>query len=151
MLPKFKKGSGQGLIEYALILVLVAIVVIAALMVIGPIIESAFSENSSVDPVAFNPNYDLLSGVRVQYGPEEWSPTHLPLESITPENSPTVLPTNSCVDIYPPSGQTIKVGTTYEDVRSITVSIGSGGVVTICNTVIGADPHVYIAYVNLPR
>lgn len=38
-----KKEKGQGLVEYALILVLVAIVVIAALMVLGPIIGNVFS------------------------------------------------------------------------------------------------------------
>jgi len=37
------KVRGQGLVEYALILVLVAIVVIAALMVLGPIIGNSFS------------------------------------------------------------------------------------------------------------
>jgi pilus assembly protein Flp/PilA len=37
------KEKGQGLVEYALILVLVAIVVIAALMVLGPIIGNSFS------------------------------------------------------------------------------------------------------------
>ena len=35
--------KGQGLIEYALILVLVAIVVIAVLMLLGPIIGNVFS------------------------------------------------------------------------------------------------------------
>jgi pilus assembly protein Flp/PilA len=35
--------SGQGLVEYSLILVLVAIVVIAALMILGPIIGNTFS------------------------------------------------------------------------------------------------------------
>jgi pilus assembly protein Flp/PilA len=39
-----KKEKGQGLVEYALILVLVAIVVIAALMVLGPIIGGVFSD-----------------------------------------------------------------------------------------------------------
>jgi pilus assembly protein Flp/PilA len=34
---------GQGLVEYALILVLVAIVVFAALMILGPIIGNTFS------------------------------------------------------------------------------------------------------------
>jgi len=34
---------GQGLVEYALILVLVAIVVIAALIILGPIIGNTFS------------------------------------------------------------------------------------------------------------
>ncbi|MGD8403711.1 MAG: pilus assembly protein [Anaerolineales bacterium] len=37
------KEKGQGLVEYALILVLVAIVVIAVLMLLGPIIANVFS------------------------------------------------------------------------------------------------------------
>ena len=44
------KERGQGLVEYALILVLVAIVVIAALMILGPIIGNTFSTiNSSLN------------------------------------------------------------------------------------------------------
>ena len=44
--------KGQGLVEYALILVLVAIVVIAVLMVLGPIIGNVFSSiNSSLSGV----------------------------------------------------------------------------------------------------
>jgi pilus assembly protein Flp/PilA len=38
-----QKEKGQGLVEYALILVLVAIVVIAALLVLGPVVGNAFS------------------------------------------------------------------------------------------------------------
>jgi pilus assembly protein Flp/PilA len=46
------KEKGQGLVEYALILVLVAIVVIAALMVLGPLIGNVFSKiNSSLSGV----------------------------------------------------------------------------------------------------
>jgi pilus assembly protein Flp/PilA len=46
------KEQGQGLVEYALILVLVAIVVFAALMILGPIIGSVFSAiNSSLSAV----------------------------------------------------------------------------------------------------
>ena len=46
------KENGQGLVEYALILVLVAIVVIAALMVLGPIIGNTFSTiNGSLNSV----------------------------------------------------------------------------------------------------
>ncbi len=37
------KDKGQGLVEYALILVLVAMVVIAALMILGPVIGNTFS------------------------------------------------------------------------------------------------------------
>jgi pilus assembly protein Flp/PilA len=39
----FKDNSGQGLVEYALILVLVAIVVIVVLAILGPAIGNAFS------------------------------------------------------------------------------------------------------------
>ncbi len=46
------KERGQGLVEYALILVLVAIVGIAALMVLGPIIGNTFSTiNNSLSGV----------------------------------------------------------------------------------------------------
>lgn len=46
------KEKGQGLVEYALILVLVAIVVIAALMILGPIIGNVFSTiNTSLGTV----------------------------------------------------------------------------------------------------
>jgi pilus assembly protein Flp/PilA len=38
------REEGQGLVEYALILVLVAIVVIAILLLVGPAIGDVFSE-----------------------------------------------------------------------------------------------------------
>jgi len=38
------REKGQGLVEYALILVLVAIVVIAILMLVGPQIANVFSK-----------------------------------------------------------------------------------------------------------
>lgn len=41
MFNKFEKG--QGLVEYALILVLIAIVVIAALLILGPTIKNVFN------------------------------------------------------------------------------------------------------------
>jgi pilus assembly protein Flp/PilA len=37
------REEGQGLVEYALILVLVALVVIAILLLLGPIIGNVFS------------------------------------------------------------------------------------------------------------
>ncbi len=43
------KEKGQGLVEYALILVLVAVVVLAVLVVLGPIIGNVFTNiNSSM-------------------------------------------------------------------------------------------------------
>lgn len=38
------KEKGQGLVEYALILVLVAVVVIAVLTLLGPIVGNVFSQ-----------------------------------------------------------------------------------------------------------
>lgn len=38
------KEKGQGLVEYALILVLVAVVVIAVLTVLGPLIGNVFTK-----------------------------------------------------------------------------------------------------------
>ncbi|OGO08123.1 MAG: pilus assembly protein [Chloroflexi bacterium RBG_13_60_9] len=43
MFKKFQK-KGQGLVEYALILVLVAIVIIIILSVLGPAIGNVFSQ-----------------------------------------------------------------------------------------------------------
>jgi pilus assembly protein Flp/PilA len=43
MLKKWQK-KGQGLVEYALILVLVAIVIIIILSVLGPAIGNVFSQ-----------------------------------------------------------------------------------------------------------
>ncbi len=46
------REKGQGLVEYALILVLVAIVVFAALMILGPIIGNTFSTiNTSLNTI----------------------------------------------------------------------------------------------------
>jgi pilus assembly protein Flp/PilA len=45
----FRKETGQGLLEYGLILVLVAVVVIAAVTVLGPTIGNLFSKvNTSI-------------------------------------------------------------------------------------------------------
>jgi pilus assembly protein Flp/PilA len=42
-LPAAIREKGQGLVEYALILVLVAIVVIAILLIMGPVVGNVFS------------------------------------------------------------------------------------------------------------
>jgi pilus assembly protein Flp/PilA len=48
----FEKEKGQGLVEYAFILVLVAIVVLVALLFLGPMVGNTFSMiNSSLSRV----------------------------------------------------------------------------------------------------
>jgi len=44
------KERGQGLVEYALILVLVAVVIIAVLTILGPIIGDIYSKINSTMP-----------------------------------------------------------------------------------------------------
>ena len=49
-----KSEKGQGLVEYALILVLVAVVVLAVLLILGPIVGNTFSEiNSELERVSY--------------------------------------------------------------------------------------------------
>lgn len=46
--------KGQGLVEYALILVLVAVVVLAILLILGPTLGNMFSEvNSELEEVSY--------------------------------------------------------------------------------------------------
>lgn len=46
-------NKGQGLVEYALILVLVAVVVVAVLLILGPLIGNIFTQiNSTLATVA---------------------------------------------------------------------------------------------------
>lgn len=64
-----KQEKGQGLVEYALILVLVAIVVIAALMILGPIIGNVFSKvNSSLSVVSSGGTPPTVPGHWVKSG-----------------------------------------------------------------------------------
>lgn len=49
-----KLEKGQGLVEYALILVLVTLVVLAVLQVLGPTIGNAFSSiNNDLESVSY--------------------------------------------------------------------------------------------------
>lgn len=50
------KNKGQGLVEYALILVLVAVVVIVCLSFLGPLVRSIFDPQPPVPVQELNPN-----------------------------------------------------------------------------------------------
>lgn len=61
-----KKQKGQGLVEYALILTLVAIVVIAAAMMLGPQIGNIFSNvNSSLSTISSSSSGGAASSTAV--------------------------------------------------------------------------------------
>ncbi len=59
----FHREEGQGLVEYALILVLVALVVIAALILLGGRIGNVFGTvNSSLDPTSISAQATAMAG-----------------------------------------------------------------------------------------
>lgn len=46
-MKSLSKEKGQGLVEYGFIIVLVAVIVLAVLLILGPIIGNLFSETTS--------------------------------------------------------------------------------------------------------
>jgi pilus assembly protein Flp/PilA len=62
--------KGQGLVEYALILVLVAIVVIAILLMLGPVVGNVFSEVTAalLDPTSLGGPIVSVSAARTGGG-----------------------------------------------------------------------------------
>lgn len=81
--------KGQGLVEYALIVVLVAIVIIGGLSVFGESIGDTFSSiNSSQSGLH-------VSGIPIIINPTV-APTQTP--TVTPTKTPTVIPTETPTD-----------------------------------------------------
>jgi len=81
MLAKTEKSGsqpGQGLVEYSLIILLVAVVVTAAVVLTGPQISNTFSRINQSIPVADGGGGPLPAGQ-----------TQTPGETATPETSPT--------------------------------------------------------------
>lgn len=65
-----KREKGQGLVEYAIILALVAIVVIGVMRTMGPKISNTFSTiNSSLDSVAADNNNNNAAPVEPTVAP----------------------------------------------------------------------------------
>jgi pilus assembly protein Flp/PilA len=64
-----RREDGQGLVEYALILVLVAVVVIAILLVLGPAVGEVFSTvTMALDPGGTGGAVDDTESFRIEDG-----------------------------------------------------------------------------------
>ena len=132
-LNRRNKEKGQGLVEYALILVLVAIVVIAVLMLLGPIIGGVFSTiNDSLSGVG-----GIGGGVAAE-----------PVPTSTPAPPPTVsvmCPSSGWVDVKPHWGMfSCSPGSPY----TYTVTgIPSGEVIEFRNRY---PPYNTISYYTVP-
>ncbi len=124
------------MVEYALILVLVAIVVFTALMLLYPYIEYFETEG----------NRGILSSAPVIY--DHGSPVYLPEGSYFSKY--ILVDYESCeeVDTGP---YYLKVGTTYEDPSVITVEKTPSSDYQICNNLRGTSIQVIYAFYKLEK
>ena len=131
----FKKASGQGMVEYALILVLVAIIVIGALMILEPILGVATAVNKealSMAPIIYD------------YG----NPIYLPMG--TQVNSYIKVDYEECQTIQ--SGKHyLKAGTTYQDPSVIKITHQDDGTYEICNDLRGTSIDVIFDLYDAPK
>lgn len=148
---KVKKGSGQGLVEYALILVLVAIVVIASLMILGPIVQNVINQGNSQDAaprsMVSDPNRSALSDAPfIREGVNK--PFLVPLY---PEDYLYDWYIPGCHPlISPPDGFGLKVGTISENFAQITV-LRQDNEYTLCNNVQGDQVAIITTFVERPQ
>jgi pilus assembly protein Flp/PilA len=149
-----KKGKGQGVIEYALILVLVAIVVIAALMILGPIMNSVLRvHNEMPTPVVISTsNPTLINQTALADAPfiKEGLNTiySVPLR---PETYLFTWYRPGCTPLVsPPDGFGLKVGTISENFAQITV-LRQDNEYTLCNNVQGDQVAIITTFVERPQ
>lgn len=151
-MKRFFKSKGQGLVEYALVLVLVAIVVIAALTILDPIIKGAFNatqaeSNSATTTPKPNVNQVVLADASfIKEGIN--TPYLIPLYS--EEYLYSWYKTGCRSLIPPPDGYGLKVGTIYEDPTKITIT-RDGDSYVLCNNVQGAQVAIVSTFVELPK
>lgn len=138
--------KGEGLVEYAFILVLVAIIVIFFLTTLDNLIRDQL-----LSAGIGNPNEELLSDAPLQSGTGISHPSVLPVHLVQPENLATEIRFGKCLDIAVSPSMAIKVGTVYEQPEFITITRDSNETFSICNQARGVDVYVYIAYVEVPQ
>lgn len=147
----FPKEKGQSPVKYVLTLVLVAIIVIVALAIIGPLLDSYFGLNATSTGLDDNPNTELSPNVE---RPKIWHPTLLSEEPVQLGSTADKIFRSSCLRFRIPAGKTIKVSTLYQRPEEIHISLvptGNRYTASICNYVAGADIYVYITYVDIPQ
>lgn len=130
------KESGQGMVEYTLILVLVAVVLIAAFMILYPYTEYFETQG----------NKGILSTAPVIYDYD--SPIYLPEGSYFSKY--IMVDYNSCKEIDT-GPYYLKVGTTYEDPSVITVEKTPSSDYQICNNLRGTSIQVIYAFYKLEK
>ncbi len=154
LFPK-RSEKGQGLVEYALILVLVAIVVIAALMILGPLVEQALSgvnEDLATQEVVSaeytNPaNISLLSDAQfVKAGHNSPYLISSAAEGYTP-----IYFEEGCHKLDVPDGYRVKFGTASPYNEGYLGIVLADNMYTLCNSTPDTKIGVVIVFLELPR
>lgn len=146
-----RKSSGQGQIEYFLVLVLVVIVVIAVLMTLRPLVETVLNptvaQNSAQVDSSVDVNKSALSeapfireGINKPYLVPLYPEDYL-LSWYKPGCHPMV---------PPPQGFGLKVGTISADSDGITIT-KDGDTYTLCNKVQGHQVAIISAFLERPQ
>ncbi len=134
------KEKGQGLVEYALILVLVAIVVIAATMILLPIIKGEapqeYQSNVAILKNAPTVSYKIQNPIKLQ-GPIG---STFYATKIGP----------GCI-FSPDYQNNMKIGTVFFDPSKITAVRVDDSQYKICNLADGADIYVILGFVPKPK
>ncbi len=135
------KEKGQGLVEYALILVLVSIVVIAALMILGPIIGGVFDQSApAATAVPDTRNETLLADApRIKQGYNHPYRVAADSDGVTTEFG------FGCSPLTVNSGFDVKIGTAVPYLDDITIT-REGDTYTVCNNIPGTHILVYVTY-----
>jgi Flp pilus assembly pilin Flp len=146
------KPSGQGLVEYALILVLIAVVVIAALQIISTALSPETAPVPSAPVATATPDPAMINQAILAKAPFVKEGVNTPFSiPFYPEEYLYSWYLPGCHPLIPPpDGFGVKVGTIYEDATKITVS-KKGNEFTLCNNLQGAQVAIVSAYVELPR
>jgi pilus assembly protein Flp/PilA len=117
-----RETHGQGLVEYALILVLVAVVVIAIMLVLGPAVGDVFSTVTTA--LASGTTEDAVAVVELT-DDRAWRHNH---------------PDHVCVEFSVSSDTTVTL--LYSDGEEKTVPCSAGGVCSVHRLPVGAEAGV---------
>ncbi len=143
MFPKSKE-KGQGLVEYALILVLVAIVVISALMILGPVIGNVFSK-VNIDLAVAAADTDVSRSLLSEAPMLDYKASN-PSKISLANNERVYVPVEAGCETYPTYGNRVKVGTPYQHPEEISVVMLSDKEFKVCSNATGATVHLVIAF-----
>ncbi len=119
----FPREEGQGLVEYALILVLIAVVVIAILLLLGPAVSQVYCRVAS----ALQPG---SCGAIISYEPPKVNGSSLHVKNITVNKNATVTVTITDQDLGDVTKSQACTPSSCSNITFGSISSGSGVIST---------------------